>query len=124
MNINVVHKIVSKARERYDKTLSALSFLILRSYSVCIRGSRSLQKSKLVDDFIIACDCSKSYCRQKLPFEAKRSSIVCYSERNVFLISLCFSHGTISLSGSNNISLFEAMLKLVYDANCAIYCVH
>ena len=57
---HIAQNITSKTGERSEKIMSiircALSFLILRCFSMCIRGSRSLQKSELVGDFAIAYD--------------------------------------------------------------------
>ena len=60
ISTNMTQKIANKKGERYEKIMSIirciyiLSFLILRLCSMCIRGSRSLQKPERVDNFVIA----------------------------------------------------------------------
>ena len=65
----MAQKIPNKTGEIHEKIMSiiicTLPFLILRSCSMCIRGSRSLQQSELVDDFAIwtcwwLCNCLQS----------------------------------------------------------------
>ena len=60
---HISQKIANKTGEIYEEIMfiirCALSLLILRSRSLCIRGSSSLQKSELVDDFAIVYDRSK-----------------------------------------------------------------
>lgn len=55
---HMAQKIVNITGERYEKIMSIIrcimSFLILQFCSICIRGSGSLQKSELFDDFEIA----------------------------------------------------------------------
>ena len=58
---NMTQKIAYKTGERYEKIMPIIGciyilFPLLRSYSMCIRGGRSLQKPELTDDFVIACN--------------------------------------------------------------------
>ena len=59
---HVAERIATKTEERYEKILSAirckLSFIILKSVLMCVRGSRSF-KEKFFDDFEIASDFSR-----------------------------------------------------------------
>ena len=57
----IATKIASKTEERYEKVLSLirckLSFLILKSALMCIRGSRPFDRESLtIDDFSLSCD--------------------------------------------------------------------
>ena len=51
---HLAKKIVNRIGERYEKIMSTIkctiSFLILQSCSICIKESRPLQKSQLVND--------------------------------------------------------------------------
>ena len=57
---HLAEKIATKTGERYEKVLTIirckLSFLILRSCLMCIRGSRSYNHSITTEDFEIACN--------------------------------------------------------------------
>ena len=57
---HMAQKIANKTGERYEEAISiitcTLSFLSQRSSSMCIRGSRLLQKFQLFDDFAIVCE--------------------------------------------------------------------
>ena len=59
---HLADKIATKSGERYEKVLTIirckLSFLILRSCLMCIRGSRSYKDNRLTttEDFEIACN--------------------------------------------------------------------
>ena len=59
---HLAEKIATKSGERYEKVLTIirckLSFLILRSCLMCIRGSRSYKDNRLTttEDFEIACN--------------------------------------------------------------------
>ena len=59
---HVAERIATKTEERYEKILSAirckLSFIILKSVLMCVRGSRSF-KEKFFDDFEIASDLAR-----------------------------------------------------------------
>ena len=56
---HIANMIALKTEERYEKIFSIircrLSFLILRSSLMCIRGSRSTKTNWNIDDFEIAC---------------------------------------------------------------------
>ena len=58
----LAEKISLKTEQRYDQVMSwircKLSFIIIRSALLCLRGSRSVKKidSNSVDDFVLACD--------------------------------------------------------------------
>ena len=56
----IAHKIANKTEEKYGKvqtlTRCKLSFLILRSVLLCIRGSRSISTDSVVlDDVFLTC---------------------------------------------------------------------
>ena len=58
----LAEKISLKTEQRYDQVMSwircKLSFIIIRSALLCLRGSRSVKKidTNSVDDFGLACD--------------------------------------------------------------------
>ena len=57
---HIPQKIASKTEEKYEKVQTLikckLSFLILRSVLLCIRGSRSISKDSIVlDDVSLTC---------------------------------------------------------------------
>ena len=58
---HLAEKIASKTDQRYDHVISwircKLSFLIMKSALLCLRGSRTVGiNTDLVDDFSFACD--------------------------------------------------------------------
>ena len=58
----LAEKISQKTEQRYDQVMAwircKLSFLIIRSALLCLRGSRSVRKmnTDCIDDFSLACD--------------------------------------------------------------------
>ena len=58
---HLAEKIATKTDQRYDQVMSwircKLSFLIMRSALLCLRGSRTIKvNTDAVDDFSFACD--------------------------------------------------------------------
>ena len=68
---HMAEKIANKTGKRYEKITPIVirctqSFLILKSFPMCIGGSSSVQKSELVDSFAIDYDRSKWLCGEQL----------------------------------------------------------
>ena len=58
---HLAEKNATKTDQRYDQVMALirckLSFLIMRSALICLRGSRTIKvNTDAVDDFIFACD--------------------------------------------------------------------
>ena len=68
---HIAQKIANKTEEKYEKVQTLirckLSFLILRSVLLCIRGSRSISKDSIVlDDVSLTCSAAGLSCTQEL----------------------------------------------------------